>query len=390
MLFTALAKQINEQTATRKYNGITLAKYLNMDTKDPEVSQFGKEYFNYLTNDLMINNPDMEAYKSFYTDFTSHLSDSINLDEYNQTYFLSLGFYYYANMNYPKALKQLDLAYLSNPENIRTKQLISDVVIKHLITNTQNETTVDSMDYYFDVFPFIFNNDVFQSYYIYCLCYAIHTSFEVNQPKEGILQLDKLQTLLTDYPDMTFDEQYLEAAIIKIMAYYVHDLKYDNAIYFLERGLEILPHSAALNKRLKELETINRNKYTYAKPDKIPIYSYKTNKYNNIDISDDVLVGCWKMKSLIWDNQEIESNHYEKFSFVAQKSEAVDYSIGGKDYTGRWALRKKSRLMYLVPDRDYDNYLVFRIYQADTNQIILRPYENNKLIKLTIELQPCN
>ncbi len=388
-LSLSLGQLINQQSIEKQYSGKTLAKFLNMNPNELKIIQFGSEYFNSVTKELMISHPDPEAYQNFFDEFRSHISDSIDLDEYMQTYYVNMGYYEYSTGDYSKSLRMLNLAYLLNPENIRTKDMIHNVGLKIFVRDTRHQAVIDSLEYYFDIFPFLFDHEIYQRYYTYCHCIVISKYFDDKQPEKGLEYLERFRNIFYEHPDIVFDKNLVELIFIEIMGYYVHRLDYNNGIRYLETGLEILPHSTKLKERRDELV---RLKNSDIKPINIntsrPITTMKKPP-NNEELFSDLFAKCWKAETIIEGEDGYASSRYEHLTINAQPDKKAEFKIGGSEYSGRWAYRPNSRLMYLIPKRNENDYIVFKVTYIDFNRIVLRPYEDNKLQKFKIEMTEC-
>lgn len=388
-LSLSLGQLINQQSLKKQYSGKTFAKFLNMNPNELKIIQFGSEYFNSVTKELMISHPDPEAYQSFFNEFRSHISDSIGLDEYMQTYYVNLGYYEYSTGDYSKSLRTLNLAYLLNPENIRTKDMIHDVGIKTFVRDTRHQAVIDSLEYYFDIFPFLFDQGIYQRYYTYCHCIVISKYFDNKQPEKGLEYLEQLRNIFNEHPDIVFDKELVELLFIQIMGYYVHRLDYNNGIRYLETGLEILPHSTKLKERRDELVRLNNSDI---KPINVstsrPITTMKKPP-NDEELFSDLFAKCWKTEAIIEGEDGYASPRYEYLTINAQPDKKAEFKIGGSEYSGRWAYRPNSRLMYLIPKRNENDYIVFKVTYIDFNRVVLRPYEDNKLQKFKIEMTEC-
>ena len=86
----SLANQLSTEVGSKKYNPVILASFVNFNVANDQLRSYGAEYFGQVGNELMINRPNVEAYKSYFQSFKTMLSDSVDIDPFNQQYYLLL------------------------------------------------------------------------------------------------------------------------------------------------------------------------------------------------------------------------------------------------------------------------------------------------------------
>lgn len=383
----ALANYIDSQTLDKKYIGSSLAKLLNLNTKNAQVINLSKNFFGIVSNDLVIEHPKIDEYKNYFEDFTYYLSDSIDYDSYSQIYYRILGYYDYSKGNYTGSLNWLNYAYISNPENIEVHELIETVSMKYIFTDSQHEKMIDTLEHYFEVFPFLKKKDNFQQYYIYCFSKVIEFNFNINKAEKSLKLLNRLESFLNEENYSSSADKYIENAYSSASIYYIEKRKYHTAMVYINRGKIFVPHSMQLRQQAEYVSMIKNykprsyssEKYSYV-PSASEQFKEKFLKYFN---------DCWKAYNVIEEDKTRKITSFEKLEIEIFDDRRISFTFRSKSYIGKWSLRAKSKLLYLVPARDKQNYLMFKIVEINKDQIKLRYYEKGKFNSQILVLEVC-
>lgn len=374
MYSATLGELLNQQVLEKVYHGETLAEFLNLNAQSSESLSLGLEYFEIIANELVINHPQIETFEKYYADFVSQMSDTLNISDFKVLYYLKLSYYDYANGFFSDALKKLEKAYVSNPENLQIRLLVSEISAKYMITDRNHKSMIDVMEYYFAVFPFLLENANYQEYYTYSYLRVIRTEYNRNDLKEGKLFLDRFKELLSESPDLFLNEYAVEDCFVAVSLSYLKNGDINNAINYINEGLEYYPESDKLKDVSKSLKELKQDfKQTYSPEPKKAVLSAEAFKNKFLE----TFPNCW-----------IE-NGGESNKIQAKESRKVEYTIGEREEVGRWAYRSKSKLLYLIPERNEDDYLMFKVVSVEKGNIMLRLYVDNKLSKDVIYLSEC-
>jgi hypothetical protein len=320
-----------------------------------------------VSNDLVIEHPKIDEYKKYFKDFTFYLSDSIDYDSFSQIYYRILGYYDYSKDNYSGSLNWLNYAYISNPENIEIHELIETVSMNFIFTDSQHEKMIDTLDYYFEVFPFLKTKDNFQQYYVYCFSKVIEFSFKVNKAEKSLELLSRLESFINEKTYNSSVDKYIESAYLSASIYFIEKRKFHTAMDYINRGLGFVPHSMALKQQAEYVRMIknfkprpyNSEKYTY-----VPSASEQF-KEKFLECFTD----CWKAYNVIEGDKPRKITSFEKFEIEIFDDRKVRFTFRSKQYEGKWSLRAKSKLLYLVPARDKQKYLMFKIVEVKKDLI---------------------
>jgi tetratricopeptide (TPR) repeat protein len=384
MLSAALANLINDQSYKQNYSGKTLASYMNVNATNAETLSFVKEHLTYVANELAVNHPAIEKLLAYYKEFDTILADSIERDDFAQTYYYFLAYSDYVNQKYPSSFTNLQLAYLNNPENLTIKQLIHDTGLKHMFTDRQHESMIDSMEYYFEMFPFLLEYKDFQRYYTYCYLKAIGKNYSSDNENNGKEIINRFTKAMANHPDLILQEDQLEYAFMQVLVYYGEKDDIKNARKYTQLALEYVPESRILKEMVSEI-TDYKKEAQYVSVENTP----KKKKEDFNKLFGKHFKGCWKAKSILKDGkmQALKENEY--LWIVLKDGKKVEFRFSEGKQKGRWDLRPKGKLLYLIPKKDEKYYLVFKIIEISDEKLVLRPYVNKKVQNQILHFEHC-
>ena len=248
MLNSAFINVLNEQNIKKKYSGDVLGNFLNLSADYTENKLIAAEYFDVVTNELVITHPDVQEYKSYFNEFKKWVNDTIDIDNFKLSYYTNMSYFEYMNNNYNEALENLNIAYISNSENLRIKQMVLEIGSRFFFTDSDYEKGIDKMEYYFEVFPFIPEDVSFKKYYTYSYLRVIYDAFRNNNKNKGAQYLNRLDEVLERDSSISLNPDFVEAVFMEISRYYVKNHNIPKALSFLERGIQLAPNSSELKK----------------------------------------------------------------------------------------------------------------------------------------------
>lgn len=389
MFNISLTNILNEQIAKKEFDGKTLGKYLQINSSNFEAVTYSNNFFNHVSEELMLQHPNQSAYSLYYENLTRHLCDSALKSSFEQSYYYYLGYYNYANMNYAEALSNLNLAYLSNSENIRVKTMVQDIGIKYMFDDRNHEQTINKLNYYFDVFPFLSEVDVYLRYYSYCYFRVISDAFKFNEPSKGLAFIDKFNEEYSGFNTASIDVTSAESAFMSASAYYVSKKMYSKALACIDKGLILIPDSREFKQRRKLLsESIaTLNEYTASIAVPLPPESLEPNEYAKYFLEN--FSKCWKLKESTRNKLLGDYSKSCQMQIVANKDLTFSIIEESKKINGTWALRGKSKLLYLIPEKDKKKYLVFYVAHITPTTLLLKMYDENILSTEICEFNSC-
>lgn len=247
-----LLLNLNEESTKKNYNGKNLAKYLLSNSVDKNAKAIGKDYFNMITNEIVINHPDIPKYDQVFSDFKEY-ADSTSISDFSQVYYFYKGYYLYTQSDLLPALQHLQQAYQINPENIQTRQLVMEIITKRIAQMNGYHNSLKFADKMLTMFPFLQKDKNMKKYFIYLYSHSIAESYKSGKSEISDEYLEKLEALIKESPDMGGDEDQVVQVYNQAASYYYSHGNYAAALKSLERGLKFLPDSWILNERHKSI-----------------------------------------------------------------------------------------------------------------------------------------
>jgi len=156
------------------------------------------------------------------------------------------------------------------------------------------------------------------------------------------------------------------------------------AINYLDRGLALMPESKLLAQRKKEIRSYSNYKYQ--------AYVPVTPKLTPAEFTEEFSTNfpnCWQATKIRVDGEEETYNPKNKFTINASQYSKVTVGKDDKSQYGRWTLRSRSKLLYLIPENDKENYFMFKIVDINSDQLELRLYEGKSCSKDVLIFTPC-
>lgn len=345
MMNIAIANVLNDESLQKSYNGKTLAKYLNSNSGNGILIQFGKDYFKEISDEMIINHPNIEKYNRYFTDLNFSLNDSIERDDFYQTYYSSIGYYHFCKSNYLIALNNLEKTYAINPDNVRTKLLISESALKYLIVDNNYESRIDSIELYFKKFPFLIETESLQRFLTYCYSKIISSNYSTDNSKKGAKFLSNFESFASENKGIDLDPDLVGTIYCAISAYYVRNNKYSTAVDYLETGLKLTPNSYEIRHSLNTIENVrgvlfdingSESNKSGNPNTKIILSRTNTNKSRINETIDSYLFCTWFTDQMIEKGELIEMPVRERMNLTFFKNHKIVFHHGVEESTGFW------------------------------------------------------
>lgn len=376
MKSNATTNILYQENQSRKYQGKTLAGYVNANDSNAMALQYARDFFNTVTNELVLNHPDIRAYENYFLDFTRNIQIADTADFY-QTYYTYRGIYHYSIFDYFQALRYLEKAYRINPENIRTQQLVSEITAKYLVNDNNFRTGIDSLTVYFAYFPFLKKDRIFQDFMLYCYTRSANSAFEMNDGKQGNAFLLKMEIFLDSNPGIIANERYIIYAYSGAGIYYMKKQQYEQAEKKLRKGLSYAPDADELKSMLKTTVQFHGDSYIY--PETLPdnsglkIYmnamTYAKENSGLINTGNALhLKGAWKITGVVTEGQKINLTDEEALVFRLLENQKAVYTVEGEEESGTWKYNEQTCVLDL-----------YNSAEGETIHIILREINSSQL-----------
>lgn len=385
---SALQNLLAEEAGRKKYQGKTLAKYLNHNYSNHESRQLTLDHFKAITNEMVINRPDLKGYSAFFDDFSANIRDTVDIKDFRQVYHESLAYYYYLKHDHQHVFYNASRAYEINPENLRNRQFVLEALINYFREGDKmDEITPDSLVNYAFKFPFLVENDFYRKMLAYGFTSDIQKGgiqLGTEDLKANTKNLEKFskKLLAKNISEETVEKLYSESA-----AALVRDYNYDGAEIVLKNGLEWMPDSEQL---AQQLATISKSKADLKKYMKSTYVQVPTSllitppKYNDTEVYASVrkyMTRCWKVDFFRKDGKTKDTK-VEELNFIFMPNNKMKFKTGTEEHWGTWKLVESGPTLTLQSNEDKQQ-LIILIYEASATQMrgILSPYkaENKKI-----------
>lgn len=164
----------------------------------------------------------------------------------------SLANYSYQSLNFDRALRHLQKIYDADKNNL-------DIYIKDCLIRKYNNITnpykgLDSLKHYERLFPFVANDEHILGYKAWCLLKVTYSHFELDEIDQGMLLLDQFRQTFKPETKVAYQEEMVGHFFGSISAYYFRKKDYKMAEQLLNEGLQYVPYSIVLKKKLKLLK----------------------------------------------------------------------------------------------------------------------------------------
>lgn len=371
---------------SNEFDPFLLAKLLNLNQEGSEFSVMGVNHFSYVSNELMVVHPDIPAYKAYFEAFKSALDSNINIDAFEKEYHGRMAYTYYMKQDYPAALQELRVSYALNPENLEVRETILNTAAKHMMDDRNHEANVDSMSKYFEIFDFLVEDERVLQYYAYCQMRVIRENFMYDNSSKGLKQLNSFESELRAKEDLHYEPNYLAQMYVDVSNYYGRKNQLTQATKAIKRGLEFEPNSLVLQNSLKSLGEVN-NQYRQMQQ------AFEEAEKDHIETFGEAFerhyLRCWRNSGSLTRKNE-EGDYDKTLNIMFYDDNEVTYITQGKTENGKFSLREKSKLLYLIPNRDKDDYMVFKVMSINSYDLVLMPFKSDKLTGEKIYMRPCN
>ncbi len=374
----ALLNVLIKIESNKEFNPKYLAKFLNVNEAGSQFEALGLAHFNFVGNELMVVHPEIEAYKNYYEQFKTAIDTAKNISDFEFNYRSRLAYTYEVQRQYPEALQQLKISHEVNPENLEIKESIYNVAIKHMADDKNHKENIDSLEKYMELFEVLENNPTIQEYYNYCQVKVIIECINYGNINNCLDQLSSYEGKLKSNPTIKYNADHLAEMYLSLADYYYNQRNYGKVNSTINRGLAFEPTSLRLLEKKRIIQSINN---------KVQAYEVEEAKSFEEDLKSH-MSNCWQIDGFI--NKKGESVGYdETFKIMAYDNKEVTYEVDGKVEIGKYSTRPKSRLLYLTPNSNKDNYLVYKVIDISRHYLVLMPFKNDKLTGEKVYFSVC-
>ncbi len=376
--YAALQNGLMENLKKKSYDADLFSQVVLSSLEDSSLTQLMYDYFDNISHELCVNNPDIKRYDQFFNEIQLSCSTTPLPNNLLHKYHYYRAYNFMMMGSYPPALAEVKKSYHFNRDNLFVKELAQQIAVKHLFIERSYRKQIDSLEYYFNELPFLSENQLFQQQYVYYYVKVISDCFMYDEPLRGIEYYNRFITALDRFNINNYSDEHISVGFGITAFYYAENANFSKALRVVNKGLELSPESLRLKQAKSDIEDAKRIYTTGYK-------NYTPYTFTNIETPETLkekvhkhFPGKWRAVSIIMEDMEQDLNKNETFEFIADKDKNCTYIHNGKTEKGKWAYRPKSKCIYFVPHKEKDDYKVFKVKEASANKIVLLPFKDQK------------
>jgi tetratricopeptide (TPR) repeat protein len=358
--YDILANILYEENNKNIFAGINLAKYLNSSVHNSNPMINGTDFFKSVSNEMIINHPDINKYKNYFGELKQNINDSVNSKDIEQTYHSLLGYYYYISSDLYNALACLGKAYKINPDNIQSKQLIAEAIRKYIFSNGEQIPQFDTLDYYLKTFPFVIKDPNYSGLYLMSIGHKIEKSVINHDKKMEDYYINTMDTFLKENPAKYSRDEIIEGIYIEISNHYYRNGDFKTAIEKLNQGLTIIPNSSTLKERKRSINT--------AEFPKMYIKKVSTNNDPINQNFEKLGFKKWEINNYYYYIEKNGKSQKQTIVFKLLKNGKIIFYGNGVTRNGTWEYSEKTHTLYTKSDNKFEN-LQITIHNITLNEI---------------------
>ena len=257
-LITSIVPDLLNENLSPDMQGKYMGK-MSLYSKSPTTTMYIEEKFKEISHQLVINKPQISSYALFCKSFFCYLKDTSLYNTLSFAQHALLCDYYHAKSNYTQCLKELELAYHYNAENIYLRNSIKEVVGRKFYGQYEEKIEIDTLEWYVHAFGFLKNEEVFHDIYTHVFMIRIRDYLEANQKEtaEKYLQifLKSIERFQCEKPEHRDDM--IGSVYGEMCAYYFRKNQFDKSKKWAIDGLKLAPKSGELKRKLEIAESMH-------------------------------------------------------------------------------------------------------------------------------------
>lgn len=360
----SLLNVLNEENKKKVYDGKILARYILANDSNSMGIEYGMEYFNAVTHELVINHPNIDAYKKYYEQLSEVMDSENDFTDLKQTYYFYLGYYEASRQEYAQALQYLEKAYLINPDNINTKQLINEALVKCYANETNFSGKIESLENYFRIFTSLWKDKYMLKFLEYYYAATISSLYEMGNETTGLAVLRRYEKFLAEHKDFEHSHEYIRDLYSSVGLYYANTGKPDLGETILRRGIRLCPECGEIKGILRSTMIMRGGHYEYPElmEDGAPMKKYlialANSKDNQSAINDSVKV-CIQQEWLLSDLPENilnSQNTSREMHMSLHEGGRFTMNSGHDSYAGKWSYNSSNCTLSLFPDQKQESF----------------------------------
>ncbi len=247
--FVLLANVLSK-TEFEAYDDIRLlTEYANLSKGDN--GEIVNSY-NLIINNRLFAESNMQYTDSAYNYLNQNLADPQLSNTISEIHFFSYGKFYFQISDFNKSLEFASKAFNINDKNVNTQALITQSIIQKLAMSTGSISSVTKMDEYEAKFPFLKDNNLYQSLYFFNYASVAYNYLRADDLTNGLRYLMLMESIKEKFGDeLRINENQYGMVYAEAGALYYREKQYKEAKKIIKKGLEIMPDHPELKIRLE-------------------------------------------------------------------------------------------------------------------------------------------
>lgn len=380
---------------------VVLYKYLNINKKSTLSVDYVNEYFSEVSKELVINRPNINSYSTFYVNFITPLSDSIDTKDFSQKYHDLLGYYYYTTFDYQKAFYHFDKSYKLNSENIYTKQMLYELINKKLQFINDFEGSIDSLEQYNKKYSFLLTNVSYQEYLVNCYSRLISIILESGNITSFKRTLSRFEKCVKDNKINETKGEWVSNIYLQIASFYYRIHFYNKQEEILKKGLELVPNSSSLQSSLQSFQSSKKELIEWAKKNHYDIdekpysldneslsvlKSIANNNRKTINLNCDKYLKNteWVYESFVINNRIVNLTPQEQVKVIFKNDNSSVIKDREGERSGTWTFNRNESTIRFFDSLDSatTNIVIYEIDSTTIKSIIYNDGISNKFITI--------
>jgi tetratricopeptide (TPR) repeat protein len=248
-----LAGAINDADFLKEENAWLLVYLSRLPDESINPDEVASGYM-ILTERILFNSSLTEYYDDFFYLLDAEMEDGLVKNVISFHYYFLRGKSLMVQYRFKEALDLFTRAYEINPGNLELQSLLISTIAANL-ENMPAEVLVNDLEQYARDLPVLSENGMFVSLQLMSYLMWVEQLYDFGEIERAQRTLNKFESLYRQNPGVDVDYEHVGDAYSAAAVYYFKHYNKDEAIRYLQKGLEIAPENYELRYRLKSLKT---------------------------------------------------------------------------------------------------------------------------------------
>lgn len=226
-----------------------LSQYANLPIV--EIEEISDTYRTIIGN-ILYKESKKEQMDSIFSFLSESIVDTLKVRSISEIHYEALSMYYSQKTDFINSFEYASKAYDLNPNNVTIQALLTHGLAQDLSRRTAGASNLKRMDEYVIQFPFLSENNLFQSLYFYSYAANAFNLFRADDITKGLELLSEMESIMKQFGEgLRYDENQYGLVYAEAGAAYFRLRNYKKAKEIIEEGLKIMPEHPELKVRLE-------------------------------------------------------------------------------------------------------------------------------------------